>query len=50
MIMPELHLLRVLFETNLVGKISIKASNKAQYLMPNQQLFNAHFRWVLATK
>ena len=42
-IRPELHLLKVLFETNLVGKISTKVPKKAlysMYSMPNIQLIH----------
>ena len=33
--MLEMHLLKVLFETNLVSKISTKALKEAPFIMPN---------------
>ena len=48
----ELHLLMVLFRTNLVSKISIKAPKREPYSMSNLNFlvqirckFNAHFGW-----
>ena len=52
--MQEIHLLKMLFGTNLISNSSTNASKKAQYSMPNyhflvqmRQRFNAYFSWSL---
>ena len=40
--MQKQHLLMVLFGTNLVSNISIKASKRVSYLMPDKHFFDAN--------
>ena len=48
--MPQLHLLKVLFWINLVSNISIKASKKVLYLMPNEHFFGADLMHIIVGK